>query len=163
MASDPKTAEKLIATNPLARQNFTIDEIVEAGIMLTGTEIKSIRNQAPNLRDSFVEVKASQSVVEAWVLNIHIGPYAHGNIWNHAPMRRRKLLLHKHQIEKMYGAVTKGGVTIIPTRMYFKGGRAKLELGLGRGKKKHDKREDLKRKSADREISQALKNNRRGR
>ncbi len=157
MAHDPKSAEKLIATNPLARQNFSIEEVVEAGLVLTGTEIKSIRDQAPNLRDSWVEVKSGASGVEAWVLNLHIGPYRHGNIWNHEATRRRKLLLHKHQIERMHGAVTTKGITIIPTRMYFKSGRAKIELGLGKGKKKHDKREDLKKKSAEREMAQARK------
>jgi SsrA-binding protein len=150
--------EKLIATNPLARSNFFIDEVVEAGMVLTGTEVKSLRSTAPNLRDSYVEVKSGRSGVEAWLLNVHIGPYSHGNIWNHEPVRKRKLLLHKHQIEQMYGAVTKKGMTIIPTRMYFKKGMAKIELGLGRGKKKHDKRETLKRKSAEREMDQAKKN-----
>ncbi len=160
MAADPKSAEKLIATNPNARQNYFIEELVEAGIVLKGTEIKSIRDQSPNLREAWVEVKGGAGAVEAWVVNLHIGHYRHGNIWNHEPMRRRKLLLHRHQIAKLHGAVTTEGLSIIPTRMYFKSGRAKLELGIGRGKKKHDKRDDLKKKSAEREMDQARKSSR---
>lgn len=152
MAAEATTGQKLLATNPLARQNFFIDEVVEAGIVLTGTEIKSLRNQAPNLRDSFVEIRRSGQSLEAWLLNCHIAPYSHGNIWNHDPMRARKLLLHRHQIEKVFGAITQGGLTVIPTRMYLTKGRAKLELGLGKGKKKFDKRETLKKKSAEREM-----------
>ncbi|OFZ19895.1 MAG: SsrA-binding protein [Bdellovibrionales bacterium GWB1_55_8] len=158
MATDHKgSGEKLIATNPLARANYFIDEVVEAGVVLTGTEVKSLRAQAPNLRDSFVDVKAKKSGTEAWLLNAHIAPYSHGNIWNHEPLRPRKLLLHRHQIEKMFGAVTQKGLSVIPLRMYFKSGRVKLELGMGRGKKKHDKRQELRKKSAEREMDQALK------
>jgi SsrA-binding protein len=151
------SGEKLIATNPIARQNYFIDEVVEAGLALTGTEVKSLRTQAPNLRDAFVEVSGRDSSLEAWLVNVHIAPYSHGNIWNHEPLRRRKLLLHKHQIERLFGAVMRDGMTIVPTRMYFKSGRAKIEIGLGRGKKKHDKRETLKQKSAEREMDQARK------
>lgn len=160
MAADPRSAEKLIATNPNARQNYFIEEVVEAGIVLKGTEIKSIRDQSPNLREAWVEVKGGTGAVEAWVVNLHIGHYRHGNIWNHEPMRRRKLLLHRHQIAKLHGAVMTEGLSIIPIRMYFKSGRAKLELGIGRGKKKHDKRDDLKKKSAEREMDQARKSSR---
>jgi SsrA-binding protein len=154
------TGEQLIATNPNGRSNFFIEEVVEAGIMLTGTEVKSLRAQAPNLRDAYVEVKSSQGRVEAWLMNVHISPYAYGNIWNHEPLQRRKLLLHKHQIEKMYGSVTQKGISIIPLRMYFLKGRAKLELGLGKGKKHYDKRQDLKEKSAQREMDIARKHSR---
>ena len=153
-----KGGEKLIATNPLAHANYFISEVVEAGLVLTGTEIKSIRNQSPNLRDAFVEIRAtSNKKLEAWLINAHIGPYSHGNIWNHEALRRRKLLLHRRQIDRMHGALIQEGMTVIPTRMYFKGGKAKIELGLGRGKKKYDKREDLKKRSAEREMDQALK------
>jgi SsrA-binding protein len=152
-----KQAEKLIATNPLAHQNFHFSEVVEAGLVLTGTEVKSIRAQAPNLRDSYVEVRSRQGSVEAFLVNMHIAPYSHGNIWNHEPVRARKLLLHRHQISRIHGALTTEGVTAVPIRMYFKNGRAKVELGLGKGKKKHDKREDLKKKSAELEIRQAMK------
>jgi SsrA-binding protein len=154
------SGEKLIATNPVARSNYFIDEVVEAGVVLTGTEVKSLRAQAPNIRDAYVEVKSGKAAVEAWLINVHIAPYAYGNIWNHDPLRRRKLLLHKHQIEKMFGGVTQKGQSIVPLRMYFKKGRVKLELGMGKGKKKYDKREDLKKKSAQREMDQARKQSR---
>lgn len=155
-SSGKAEAEKVIATNPIAYSNFFINEVYEAGLSLTGTEIKSIRSVAPNLRDAFVEVQK-----EAWLVNMHIGPYSHGNIWNHEPRRRRKLLLHKHQIEKLFGEATRGGMTIIPTRMYFVKGRVKVEIGVGKGKKKFDKREDLKSRSAEREMDQARKRNQR--
>src|SRR5690349_3181281 len=110
--------EKLIATNSVARADYTFSEIVEAGLVLTGTEVKSLRMQAPNLRDSFVEVRGKEgSSLEGWLVNVHIAPYSHGNIWNHDPLRRRKLLLHRHQLEKLFGAVIREGMTIVPTRM----------------------------------------------
>lgn len=149
--------QKLIATNPIAHSNYFIDEIVEAGMVLVGTEVKSLRTQSPNLRDSFVEVRRSGGKLEAWLLNAHFAPYSHGNIWNHEALRKRKLLLHSHQIEKLFGAITQKGLTIVPTRMYFDKGRVKIELGVGRGKKKYDKREDLKKKSAEKEMAQARK------
>ncbi len=156
MSHDRKSSgEKLIASNPIARSNYFIDEIVEAGIVLTGTEVKSLRTQAPNLRDSFVEVVARSNSFEAWLVNTHIGPYSHGNIWNHIALRKRKLLLHRHQLQKMHGAVVQKGMTIIPLRMYFKKGIAKIELGLGKGKKKYDKRETLKKKAIERDLNSA--------
>lgn len=157
MAHPAASGEKLIGTNPIAHANYFIDELVEAGIVLTGTEVKSLRMQSPNLRDAFVEVKRSAGKLEAWLLNTHIAPYAHGNIWNHEPLRKRKLLLHSHQIEKIYGSITQKGLTVIPTKMYFREGKAKIELGLGRGKKKYDKRDDLKKRSAEKEMQQARK------
>lgn len=160
--SNKPSGEKLIASNPHARSNYFIEEVVEAGIVLTGTEIKSLRNQTPNLKDSFVEIAAAakntiSTLIEAWLLNVHIAPYSHGNIWNHDPLRKRKLLLHRHQINKLFGAVTQKGLSIIPLRMYFKSGRAKIELGIGKGKKKFDKREEIKKRSAEREIDYARK------
>lgn len=157
MAFAKSEGEKLITTNPIARSNYFIEEVIEAGMVLTGTEVKSMRVQAPNIRDAYVEVSSKGAKIEAWLTNCHIAPYAYGNIWNHDPLRRRKLLLHHHQLEKLYGSVTQKGLSIIPTRMYFKKGRAKIELGLGKGKKKYDKREDLKKKSAEREMAQARK------
>jgi SsrA-binding protein len=154
------SGEKLIGTNPNAHANYFISEVVEAGIVLTGTEIKSLRNQSPNLRDAFVEVNAKEGSMEAFLLNAHIAPYSHGNIYNHEPLRRRKLLLHKHQIEKLHGSIVRDGVSVVPIRMYFKKGKAKLELGLGKGKKKYDKRDDLKKRSAQREMDQAVKRSR---
>lgn len=158
--------QKLIATNPTARSDYFLDEIVEAGIVLNGTEIKSIRNQTPNLKDSFVEIthkkrgESNALSLEAWLVNLHIGPYSHGNIWNHEPRRRRKLLLHSHQIKRMFGALTQEGKTIIPLRMYYLKGRVKIEVALAKGKKKGDKRDDLKKKAQNREIEQAMKHRR---
>jgi SsrA-binding protein len=148
-------AERLIASNPNAHSNYFIEEIVEAGMVLTGTEAKSLRGTAPNLRDSFVEVRRRGKGYEAFLLNTHIGPYSHGNIWNHEAMRPRKLLLHSHQIGQMFTSVTQKGLSIIPIRMYFKKGRAKIELGVGKGKKKYDKRETLKKKDAQRDMDVA--------
>lgn len=144
--------EKLIASNPAARSDYFIEEVVEAGLVLKGTEVKSLRTQSPNLRDSFVEVQSSSKRIEAWIVAFNISHYSHGNIWNHDPLRRRKLLLHRHQLAKLYGAVTQKGSTIIPLRMYFKGGLVKVELGVGKGKKKYDKRETLKKKAVEREM-----------
>jgi len=160
--------QKLIATNPTAHSNYFLDEVVEAGIVLMGTEIKSIRASAPNLKDSFVEITnkkaggAKGSSLEAWLVNVHIGPYSHGNIWNHEARRRRKLLLHTHQIRRMFGALTQEGKTIVPTKMYFVKGRVKIEMALGKGKKKGDKRADSKEKSQKREIDQAMKKGQKG-
>lgn len=156
-SQNKQTGEKLIASNPVARSNYLISEVVEAGIALTGTEIKSLRSQAPNLRDSFVDIRSYRAGFEAWLSNVHIAPYSHGNIWNHDPLRRRKLLLHRHQLEKMHGALIQKGMSIVPLKMYFKKGRAKIELGLGKGKKKYDKRETLKQKTAEREMEVARK------
>jgi SsrA-binding protein len=144
--------EKLIASNPIARSNYFIDEVVEAGLVLTGTEVKSLRANAPNLRDAFVEVRLRSDSYEAWLLNSNVAQYVHGNIWNHDPARKRKLLLHRHQLKSLYIAITQKGLSVIPLRMYFKNGIAKVELGVGKGKKKYDKRETLKKKSAEREM-----------
>jgi SsrA-binding protein len=157
MSEAKGSGEKLIASNPAARSDYFIEEVVEAGMALTGTEVKSLRTQAPNLRDAYVEIRPQGASLEAWLTNVHIAPYSHGNIWNHEAKRRRKLLLHRHQIEQMFGAITQKGLTIVPLRMYFKQGKAKIELGLGKGKKKYDKREDLKKKSAQREMDLARK------
>lgn len=158
--------QKLIASNPSARADYFLDEVVEAGIVLLGTEIKSIRASAPNLKDSFVEITNRKNgatrapSLEAWLVNVHIGPYSHGNIWNHEARRRRKLLLHRHQIKRMFGALTQEGKTIVPTRMYFVKGRVKIEMALGKGKKKGDKRQDDKKRSQKREMDQAMKRKR---
>jgi len=150
--------EKLIATNPNAYRNYHITETLEAGIMLTGTEIKSIRADGPNLKEGYITIKQkSATCFEAWLLNTHIGPYRHGNIWNHEPMRERKLLLHRKEIQRLFIAITQKGMTLVPTKFYFKKGRVKVELGVAKGKKAPDKRQDLKKKSADREMAQAMK------
>jgi SsrA-binding protein len=159
--------EKVIATNPNARSDFFLEEVVEAGIVLMGTEVKSIRNQSPNLKDSHVEISSKKRGegyaprLEAWLLNFHVAPYSHGNIWNHEAKRPRKLLLHAHQIKKMFGALTQEGKTLIPTRIYFKNGRVKVEVAIAKGKKKGDKREDVKKRSQDREMQQAMKHRQR--
>lgn len=154
--------EKLIATNATARANFFIEDVFEAGIALTGTEVKSMRVQSPNLKDAWIEVRSSnKSKLEAWLNHAHVAPYSHGNIWNHEPTRPRKLLLHKHELEKIFGATTQKGFTAVPLRLYFKNGRVKVELGLGKGKKKHDKRQAIRERSEKRDISRALKNSRR--
>ncbi len=155
--------EQLIAKNPLAHANFFIEEMVEAGMVLKGTEIKSLRATSPNMRDSFVEVRRREGSLEAYVLNLHIGPYSHGNIWNHEATRPRKLLLHRNQINRIHGAITQDGRTCIPIRLYLKKGYAKLELGLGRGKKKGDKRDTQKERSANLEMDRAMKSNHRRR
>ena len=164
--SEKREAEKLIASNPTAHTNYFLEELVEAGIVLLGTEIKSIRNQSPNLKEAFVEVsskkRSADSVprLEAWLINLHVGPYSHGNIWNHEAKRRRKLLLHAHQVKRMFGALTQEGKTIVPTRLYFVKGRVKVEIAIAKGKKKGDKRADSKKRDQNREIDQALKRNR---
>ncbi len=166
MTADRKKdqGEKLIGTNPQAHSNYFIEEVVEAGLVLTGTEVKSLRLQAPNLRDAYVEVSGRKNdLAEAWLLNAHIGPYSHGNIWNHEAVRKRKLLLHRHQIKHLHEALTQKGLQAIPIRMYFKQGRAKIELGLGKGKKKYDKRETLKKKDAQRDMEVARAARRKGR
>ena len=146
-----ETGEKLIATNP-SRGNYFVNEVVEAGIVLTGTEAKSMRATAPHLRDGFVEFQPLGKGWEAWLVNVHIGPYSHGNVWNHLALRRRKLLLHRHQLDKLHGAIIQKGMTVIPLRMYFRKGMAKIELGLAKGKKQHDKRDTLKKKAVEREM-----------
>jgi SsrA-binding protein len=164
------SGQKLIATNPNARSNYILEEFVEAGLVLQGTEVKSIRGQTPSLKDSFVEISSkrrqggatSAPHLEAWIINLHIAPYSHGNIWNHETKRRRKLLLHARQIKAMFGALTQEGKTIVPTRMYYSKGRVKIEIAIAKGKKKGDKRADVKKRSQDREIQQAMKQRRRG-
>ena len=144
--------EKLIASNPVAKRDYMIEEIVEAGLVLTGTEVKSIRAEAPNLRDAFIEVQSTGKHFEAYLVNAHIGPYSHGNIFNHLALRRRKLLLHYKQLERLHGSVIQKGMSVIPTRMYFKKGLVKIEIGLGRGRKNYDKREYLKAKASRRDL-----------
>jgi SsrA-binding protein len=145
----------IISTNPTARSNYFIESVLEAGLVLTGTEVKSLRQQSPNLRDSFIEIVQAGSSFEAWLLNAHIAPYSHGNIWNHEPLRRRKLLLHAAELQRLFGAVTQKGMTIVPTKLYFSKGKIKIEIGVGKGKKKYDKREDIRKKEDIRELRKA--------
>ena len=146
--------EKLIAKNPVAYHNYTINDTLEAGIVLTGTEIKSIRAGKVNLKDSYVVIKNS----EAFIYGMHISPYEHGNIFNKDPLRNRKLLLNKREINKLLGLTTQKGMSLIPIKLYFKNSFVKLELGVGKGKKLYDKREDIAKKDAERKIQRTLKN-----
>lgn len=133
---------KLIAKNPNAYHNYDIKDTIEAGIELYGTEIKSIRNGKMNLKDSYAIIKHG----EAFVYGMHISPYEFGNIYNKDPLRTRKLLLHRHEINKLFGQIQQQGVSLVPISAYFKGSKVKIQLGIGKGKKLFDKREDLKRK-----------------
>ena len=145
--------EKLIAKNPVAYHNYTINDKLEAGIVLTGTEIKSIRAGKVNLKDSYVNIKNG----EAYIYGMHISPYEQGNIFNKDPLRIRKLLLNKREINKLTGYITQKGCSLIPIQLYFKNNFVKLELGIGKGKKLYDKREDIAKKDAQRKIERTLK------
>jgi SsrA-binding protein len=145
--------DKVVATNREAYHNFHIMETVECGIALTGTEVKSVREGRCNLKDSYGQIRQG----EAWLLNAHISPYSHGNRENHEPTRTRKLLLHKKEIDKLQGKAQEKGLTLVPTKMYLKNGRVKLELAVAKGKKLYDKRETEKRREADREARAVMK------
>lgn len=144
---------KLIAKNPVAKHNYEILDTIEAGIVLTGTEIKSIRSGHVNLKDSYASIQKG----EAYIHSMHISPYEHGNIFNKDPLRNRKLLLNKQEIRKLTGLIQQKGYTLVPISLYFKGSFVKLELGIGKGKKLYDKREDLKKKEHERDIQRQLK------
>ncbi len=156
---DPTAAgHKDAATNRIAAHNYFLLEKFEAGVALTGTEVKSVRAGGVNLKDSYGLIKDG----ELWLLNCHIGPYEHGNIFNHAPLRTRKLLMHREEIRRLMGQIQQRGMTLIPTRMYFKNGRVKVELALAKGKQLWDKRETERRRTADREAREAIVRGRRG-
>lgn len=144
---------KLIAKNPTAKHNYTIIDTLETGIVLTGTEIKSIRAGKVNLKDSYATIKNG----EMFVSSMHISPYEHGNIFNKDPLRDRKLLLNKREINKLVGLINQKGYTLVPVSLYFKGSLVKLELGIGKGKKLYDKREDIAKKDAEMKIRRAMK------
>ncbi len=146
---------KLIAKNPVAYHNYTIENKIEAGIVLTGTEIKSIRAGKVNLKDSYAIIKNG----ECFIYGMHISPYEHGNIYNKDPLRTRKLLLNKNEINKLFVLIKQKSYTLVPISLYFKGSLVKLELGIGKGKKLYDKREDIAKKDAQMKINRALKNN----
>ncbi|KRO16604.1 SsrA-binding protein SmpB [Lacticaseibacillus saniviri] len=148
----PKPAN-LLAQNKKASHDFNILETYEAGIVLTGPEIKSVRAGKVNLKDGFARIRQG----EAWLENVHISPYTEGNQFNGDPLRNRKLLLHKKEISKLTGVVQEKGTTLVPLRMYLKHGYAKVLIGVGQGKKLYDKRETLKRKEQDREMARAMK------
>jgi len=149
----PDSGEKLIASNRKAFHDYFVLQKLEAGIALTGTEVKSLREGRANLKDSYVDVDRG----EAWLVGAHISPYSHGNRENHDPERKRKLLLHRREIDKLQGQIVEKGLTIVPLRLYFKAGRVKAEIAVVRGKKLYDKRESEKRRQLDREAEAAMK------
>lgn len=136
---------KIISKNPTARHNYTIEDTLEAGIVLSGTEIKSIRNGKANLKDSYAAIKNG----ELYIYGLHISPYEFGNIYNKDPLRDRKLLVNKREINKLVGLIKQKGYSLIPLTMYFKGNLVKIELGIGKGKKLYDKRRDIAKKEAE--------------
>ncbi len=144
---------KLIAKNPVAYHNFNIEDKYEAGIVLSGTEIKSIRAGKVNLKDSYAYFKDG----ECYICSMHISPYEHGNIYNKDPLRDRKLLLNKKELNKLFGKIKQDGYSLIPISLYFKGSFVKVELGLGKGKKLYDKRQDIAKKDAERRMQKALR------
>lgn len=156
MSKAPAADTKSIAKNRRARHDYEILETWEAGLVLQGTEVKSLRNGKANLTDAYGIVKDG----ELWLLNLHIAPYEQGTAWNHDPTRTRKLLLHKAEIRRLIGAVERKGLTIVPLEMVFRDGRAKVIIGLGRGKKLHDKREDIKERDAQRDLARAIRTRR---
>jgi SsrA-binding protein len=142
----------IIAKNPVARHNYFIESSIEAGIVLTGTEIKSIRNGKVNLKDSYATIRNG----EAFIYGMHISPYEHGNIYNKDPLRDRKLLLTRTEINRLYGLIKQKGYTLVPVSIYFKNSFVKLELGIGKGKKLYDKREEIAKKDAEMNIKKHL-------
>lgn len=152
MASE-KTSFKTITENRKARHDYFIIESYEAGIELVGTEVKAIRQGGVNLKDSWCTIEDG----ELWVKGMHISPYDHGNIFNRDPMRVRRLLLHKKEINKLFGTIKQEGLTLIPISLYFKGSRVKLQVGLCKGKKLHDKRDAMAAAAAKRDIDRAIK------
>jgi SsrA-binding protein len=151
------SGEKTLATNRKAFFNYEILERAEAGVSLVGSEVKSIREGGLNFRDSFVEFRGG----ELFLIGCFVGPYSHGNQQNHADNRPRKLLLHKREILKLGGKATERGLTLVPLKAYFKNGRIKIEIGLARGKKTHDKRESIKRRDIERDSRQEARERRR--
>ena len=144
------TEQRVIANNPKARHDYFIDDTLECGIALVGTEVKSIRNGKVNLKDSFAMIKDG----ELYIHNMHISPYEQGNINNKDPMRTRKLLVHKREIQKLRGLIKQKGITLVPLSIYFDRNHVKLELAVARGKKLYDKRQDIAKKDAERRIQQ---------
>ncbi|AZB44416.1 SsrA-binding protein SmpB [Bacillus sp. FJAT-42376] len=149
----PKGTGKVLAQNKKANHDYSIEDTYEAGIVLQGTEIKAIRAGRVNLKDSFARIQAG----ELFVHNMHVSPYEQGNRYNHDPLRTRKLLLHKGEISKLIGLTKEEGYALVPLKIYLKNGFAKVLIGLGKGKKKYDKREDLKKKEAKRDIERAFR------
>ncbi len=150
---DRNSNDRDVAVNRRAYHDFFIDEKYEAGVMLTGPEVKSVRSGRANLRDGFVRIGGN----EAWLENVHISPYAQANVLSQEPLRPRKLLLHRKEIASLIGKVKQKGYTLIPLRMYFSRNHAKVEVGLARGKRQFDKREAIAERDAKREIARAMR------
>jgi len=148
-----ESSEKIICQNKLARRNYFIDDTYETGIVLAGTEVKALREGRGNLKDSYAGVKNG----EVFLYDMHISPYSHGNRYNHNPLRARKLLLHQREIRKLYAKSREKGLTLVPLKAYFKNGRVKIEIGVGKGKKLYDKREDMKIKADKRDMERAFR------
>ena len=146
--------EKQVAANRKARHEYFVEETYECGLVLHGTEVKSMRQGRVNLKEAFCQVKGG----EMWVIGMHISPYEQGNIFNVDPLRDKKLLMHKSEIRKLSSQVQRQGYTLIPLRIYLKDGRMKLELGLCKGKQLHDKRDDAAQRAANRDLERAMKN-----
>ena len=146
--------DETIAVNRRARHEYAIEDTLEAGIVLTGTEIKSIRAHRVNLAEAYARIERG----EAWLVGAHIATYAQGNRWNHEPTRTRKLLLHRDQIAELIGLTNQKGLTLVPLRLYIRGGNAKLEIGVARGKKAHDKRRTIAERDMRRELQREAKN-----
>src|SRR5438093_13250074 len=156
--SSQEDGDRTVASNRRARHEYEILETVEAGLVLRGTEVKALRTGLVNFKDAYATVRND----EVWLLGCHISPYSHGTDANHEPERDRKLLMHRREISRLTGKVAERGLTLIPLRLYFKSGRAKLEIGLARGKKLHDKRSALREKETRRELEKAVRETRRG-
>jgi SsrA-binding protein len=148
-----KHESNLVAQNKKASHDYAIIDTIEAGIVLTGTEIKSIRARRINLKDGFVKIRNG----EAWLWNVHISPFEQGNIFNHEPTRTRKLLMHRKQIDKLFAQVKTEGMTLVPLKVYIKDGFAKVLVGVAKGKKNYDKREDIKRRDTERDLRRVTK------
>jgi SsrA-binding protein len=148
-----KASKKIITENRKARYEYHIEDTYEAGMVLKGTEVKSLRQGRVNLKDSYASIKNG----EVWIYQLHISPYPFAYYGNHDPLRPRKLLLHRREIDKLYGKLNEQGHTLIPIRMYFKGGKVKIALALAKGKRKHDKREAIRRRDEKRELDRARK------
>ena len=155
--ADKKTGTKIIALNKKARHDYFVDETYEAGIELFGTEVKSLREGRVNLKDSYCRIIDG----EMYAIGVHISPYEKGNIYNKDPLRLKKLLMHRKEINKLFGLISRDSFTLVPLSLYFKGSRVKMEVGLCRGKKLYDKRESDAKRDAGREIERYSKNSQR--
>ena len=156
--AEEAAGDRSIAVNRRARHLYEVLETVEAGLVLRGTEVKSLRAGQVNFKDSYATVRSG----EGWLLGCHISPYSHGTDANHNPERDRKLLLHRRELARLSGKIAERGLTLVPLRLYFKDGRAKVELGLARGRKLHDKRAALREREEQREMGKAARAGRRG-